>query len=219
MYPMIRGFPQGANVSPFLSVCLLNLLRLPRDCNIIMYADDGLIYSDRDFGVASIEAAFEAIGQSLALEKSGWVKRSGGWLTALKFLGLRYEGRVKPPVLEASTRNGASLRYDKHDLVKVLESPKPFLVPYPVEFKSEVPFDSYGLWDGLGGWVECSSLKDAREKLLVLSAGQFSVQWRVVRLSAEGLMISENLDSHDSWESLVRSRIFGLIVSRMQSDS
>lgn len=48
-------------------------------------------------------------------EKSGFVKQDGKWLKPLKFLGLTYDG--ERDVLHASTRGGATLEFDKHDLV------------------------------------------------------------------------------------------------------
>jgi hypothetical protein len=43
-----KGFPQGASISPFLSVLSLTALR-PKFADIIMYADDGIFYSDEPF--------------------------------------------------------------------------------------------------------------------------------------------------------------------------
>lgn len=193
--PDVCGFPQGANVSPFLSICLLNLLKLPSNCNIIMYADDGLIYSNTRFTEESIVGSFEALGVEVSREKSSWVKVSSKWRSPLKFLGLRYDG--VSDTLHAATRNGAMLKYDKQDLVKALEQGE-VLVPYPAEHKSEVPFDSYGLMDGLGGFISCSSLEDARLKLSALMASSNSVTWRIIRVSPEGLIISEDVASCNS---------------------
>jgi len=41
-----KGFPQGVAYSAFLSVLYLKGLRLPSGQKLLMYADDGLIYSD-----------------------------------------------------------------------------------------------------------------------------------------------------------------------------
>lgn len=74
--PAPRGFPQGANVSPFLSICLLNLLNGPNFGNILMYADDGLIYSDKKFDERLVWGLFEGIGIEISQEKSGWVREN-----------------------------------------------------------------------------------------------------------------------------------------------
>lgn len=44
-----RGFPQGGNISPFLSVMQLAIKGSPKFADLLMYADDGLFYSDRKF--------------------------------------------------------------------------------------------------------------------------------------------------------------------------
>jgi hypothetical protein len=69
--PIPRGFPQGANISPFLSICLLNLLNGPAFGNILMYADDGLIYSSKKFDASEVSRMFEGIGIEVSPEKSG----------------------------------------------------------------------------------------------------------------------------------------------------
>lgn len=44
------GFPQGANISPFLSQFQLSLKGFkPGFADLVMYADDGLFYSDNNF--------------------------------------------------------------------------------------------------------------------------------------------------------------------------
>lgn len=48
------GFPQGANHSPFLSVVLLATKGDPGFANLLMYADDGLFYSDTKFSEADV---------------------------------------------------------------------------------------------------------------------------------------------------------------------
>jgi hypothetical protein len=42
-----RGFPQGAGISPFLSIIALTITGDPAFANLLMYADDGLFYSNR----------------------------------------------------------------------------------------------------------------------------------------------------------------------------
>lgn len=43
------GFPQGGNVSPFLSVIQLAMNGDPPFASLLMYADDGLFYSNKKF--------------------------------------------------------------------------------------------------------------------------------------------------------------------------
>lgn len=69
-YPKERGVPQGAGASPFLSICLLADLKLPGFCDIIMYADDGLVYSSRKFSSEDVKASFGALGVEINEVKS-----------------------------------------------------------------------------------------------------------------------------------------------------
>lgn len=65
------GFPQGANLSPFLSILSLNIREQPGFANLLMYADDGMFYSDEPFTEDDVVNHFRALGQEVALEKSG----------------------------------------------------------------------------------------------------------------------------------------------------
>lgn len=48
------GFPQGANISPFLSAIALAVKGDPPFAKLLMYADDGLFYSDKKFTSADV---------------------------------------------------------------------------------------------------------------------------------------------------------------------
>jgi hypothetical protein len=75
--PYKTGFPQGAPVSPFLSILLLKLLKVPKDVKLIMYADDGLLYSDREFSPSDFSSSLGDLDLSLSPDKCGWVRRDG----------------------------------------------------------------------------------------------------------------------------------------------
>jgi len=113
------GFPQGANISPFLSITQLVMGKDPSFANLIMYADDGIFYSDSKFTATNVREFFLERGLEIAELKSGWVKEAK-WLKPLKFLGLTYDGDLDR--LAASTREGADLIFDKQDLVTSLAS-------------------------------------------------------------------------------------------------
>lgn len=49
---------------------MLNLLNLPSHCDIVMYADDGLIYSKRKFEAPDVALAFSQVGIEVNEEKS-----------------------------------------------------------------------------------------------------------------------------------------------------
>lgn len=76
----LKGFPQGAAISPLLSILLLitpNTHKLPAGSHILMYADDGLIYSDTPFDEKEIERFFQGFGIKLSAPKSHWVRKDG----------------------------------------------------------------------------------------------------------------------------------------------
>jgi hypothetical protein len=110
-----KGFPQGGNFSPFLSVVQLALLRAQKFALLLMYADDGLFYAMKRIAVQRVVNLFRDIGIEVNMEKSGWVRENWKWRKPLKFLGLEYDGVEKK--LRASTREGATLEFDKHGLV------------------------------------------------------------------------------------------------------
>ena len=63
----------------------------PKFADILMYADDGLFYSQRKFRPEEVENFFAMLGLSIQPKKSGWVRENLHWHKPLKFLGLVYE--------------------------------------------------------------------------------------------------------------------------------
>lgn len=84
-----------------------------------MYADDGIIYGN---GNPPSEEEIMAklnnpkAGIELNMEKSRFAKLPGQELD-LRFLGMRIKGET----LSAETREGSTLRYNKHDLVGIYD--------------------------------------------------------------------------------------------------
>lgn len=122
------GFPQGAPISPILSLLALEPTILSMGVPIVMYADDGIIYGK---GVRQLvgdqpkvteklmkDWRLTAAGISLNEEKSGWVRKNGVWLRPLKFLGLEYNGETGQ--LCSLTRKGKTLVYDKEKMLEQL---------------------------------------------------------------------------------------------------
>jgi hypothetical protein len=70
-YYMPTGFPQGANIPPFLSILQLTMAGEPKFAQLVMYADDGLFYSDAPFTEQDVVDHFAGIGIEVSLEKSG----------------------------------------------------------------------------------------------------------------------------------------------------
>nr|YP_010218632.1 hypothetical protein LK370_mgp191 [Morchella brunnea]UBU98369.1 hypothetical protein [Morchella brunnea] len=108
-----RALPQGSGISPILSVLPLICLEggaKKEGLNIIMYADDGIIYGNKELDyhiIAENTLSENCTGATLCPTKSGWVKKGGVWLTPLKFVGLTYDPHQD--ILHASTRKGSIL--------------------------------------------------------------------------------------------------------------
>lgn len=122
--------------------------------------------------------------------------------------------------LQASTRNGATLEYDKHDLVKALSDPDfEFRVPAAPSGSEWHPIDHYVVYSSFGESWSFGSIKEARGFRDGLSVSGSCV-YRIGRVTLDGLWLNRDIESQEagSWDLLARSNIFGLILSRMQSD-
>lgn len=106
------GLPQGLNTSPILSILTLKEWSdelKKQGINLIMYADDGLMYSDQPFDPPM---------EKLNKDKSKWVRRNGNWLRDLDFLGLKYIPEID--LLCGNTRKGSQLSF-KTDQLKLFD--------------------------------------------------------------------------------------------------
>lgn len=119
---IVKGVPQGAPTSPFLSILTLDwaterLRRRYKQVKWIRYADDGLIFSNKPICLKKLTSEFMQVANIEYSEpKSGYVKIDNKWVKTIKFLGLVYDGLDNS--LRASTRNGAKLLMDKQELIR-----------------------------------------------------------------------------------------------------
>lgn len=123
----LEGFPQGAPISPILSIMALEWTLFKLTCGIVMYADDGVLYGKHvgtilSEGLEKLEETTpvytEMSGIRFNKDKSRWVKRNGVWIAPLKFLGMEYDGNKNQ--LRSLTRKGKSLIYDKERMLEEL---------------------------------------------------------------------------------------------------
>lgn len=97
----LEGTPQGASISPILSMTLLKDFLSQEDST--SYVDDAFFSSNSPFEIKDDPTK----GIFLNQHKSGWVKYKGKWRKPLKFLGLEFDGKH----FYASTRKGSRLLF------------------------------------------------------------------------------------------------------------
>lgn len=112
-----KGLPQGAGISPILSLLVLSewyeYLKA-KGIKLLMYADDGFLYSDQDFTPVSPP------GIPFAEGKCKWLRREDRNISDTKFLGLRYD--FDNGLFRGATKNGSTLEFgpDQLDLLKLI---------------------------------------------------------------------------------------------------
>lgn len=112
-----KGLPQGAAPSTTLSLLVL----VPwfkelekKGIKLLMYADDGFLYSENKF------EPFPPKGLEFAIEKSSWVKEDGIFVKdQVKFLGVVWDATTK--LLSAKTRELSRLMFENRQL-EVIDS-------------------------------------------------------------------------------------------------
>jgi hypothetical protein len=115
----LKGLPQGAAPSTILSLLILDdwILSLKsKNIKWVMYADDGLLYSNEKFD------PYPPDGLSFATHKSNWIVKNWIWqVDKVKFLGVKYDWRSE--LFEGSTKNGSTLKFgkDQLDLIKLIK--------------------------------------------------------------------------------------------------
>lgn len=117
-----KGLPQGAAPSTILSLLALNSWyeKLKKmGIKLLMYADDGFMYSDREFNPIPPD------GFEFAESKSKWVKKDYIPLVQnSKFLGVTYD--FYTALLRGSTRSGSTLEFGPKqlDVLKFIKEQK-----------------------------------------------------------------------------------------------
>lgn len=109
---LLTGLPQGAAPSTILSLLVLvdwyKKLR-EKGIKLLMYADDGFLYSEKEF------EPFSPDGIEFAKEKSRWVRKDNKNLVEVtKFLGVDYN--YKTELISGHTKNGSRLEFGPKQL-------------------------------------------------------------------------------------------------------
>jgi hypothetical protein len=188
-----RGLPQGLPTSPLLTIASLetNFIKKSK-WNILMYADDGILYGKGDPPteeeiISSLNSS--VYGITINIEKSKFAKTPNGELD-LKFLGMRLKGDT----LTAETRKGSKMVYDKHNLIDIYD----MLEHWGIVYK----FDSHK-----------TELAMEMERKPVESLGEFSNERNYYMYQAW-----TEYWNRSCWEKLASSRLFGMIQSRLFQD-
>jgi len=101
----MKGLPQGAAPSTILSILALSdwFKELKKKgIGLLMYADDGLLFSDEEF------KPYPPTGFEFAQDKCKWAKGKEN-AKELKFLGVKYD--FETGLLKGSTRSGSTLEF------------------------------------------------------------------------------------------------------------
>jgi hypothetical protein len=225
------GFPQGANLSPFLSILSLNIRGQPTFARLLMYADDGIFYSDEPFTEEQVVEHFRALGQEVALDKSGWICQGGVATKDIKFLGMEYS--YEHDEWSSNTRAGKRLIFDKFELIRALEERErlgryklPAHVAVP-DFEGGDGWTSWGRYAGeyylhntlTGEGTTFPNRAWARQEKARLEeeSGSTLYNWKIGRISPDGELLVSDIEASSSWEDVMKSRAMGLLQSRMFS--
>lgn len=137
----MRGVPQGSPLSPILSILMLEqcLMKHP---NIVMYADDGIVF-DKSLNLdPKADKAMDDLCIQLNKKKSKLVKENGKWLHPLKFLGIElYEEGTR---LRSKTRKGTIKEFDNEiSFLEHLRKRQLQLMGSAQNSEMKLPFESF----------------------------------------------------------------------------
>lgn len=195
------GLPQGLNTSPILSILtLLDWYHMLRDRGIqlIMYADDGIMFSNENF-----EPYFPP---SLIpnLEKSKWVRKWGIGPPTMKFLGLTYNWKTDK--LSGSTRKGSTLEFSpsQDDLVPLIRTLREVFYQRPGNWMK------YVAESGVMGLVQSKLYCGSWSELNQQDKG-----WRIHPQSWWGIKSQQKMKGHRTLSSTASMTLINIVWGTM----
>lgn len=216
---ILRGFPQGLNISPLMAISSLLGLSLTPGSHLLMYADDGLVYSNylSALNINDIEESFRAVGSVVSREKSHEVKRKGVWLKPLKFLGMEYCG--KTDTLKSCTRSGTNLVMENwvREMVGVTLNHSNYQ-----KYVEWLSGDRGKTWAVFGPDLEYPLMfesEGAARDWVKKRKKPSSVRYKVEDLGVPREPFKGKKLPEASWSEIVRSKLFGLIQSKLYNGS
>jgi len=134
-----KGVPQGLGISPLISTFMTDIHFSAVRGEMLMYMDDGLIFSKTKEGInealSDVKENLAKLGLELAESKSKLVKEAGEWITGCRFLGLYLDGQKR--TMTSMTRSGT---------VKPLKSVLPMNQEYAMKVAEAVGETVSNVW-------------------------------------------------------------------------
>lgn len=121
-----QGFPQGAGMSPVMFIVVFEhaairgcFMQFGNGVRVLSYADDFIVFSEYPIPDIFEESdTMKAAGLKYNLEKSRCIKSDGEWLVPkFKYLGVTFHTDTDPIRVEGTPRSGATLHFDKMEMV------------------------------------------------------------------------------------------------------
>jgi len=208
--PLAIGVPQGFGASPLLATIALNPIYSKWKNHLLMYMDDGILYSDSAIDIQDFKDDLEKLGITLSERKSKYVKYNGFWVSKLKFLGLEYNPYKNE--LKGKTRNGSEVT------CPILKFPKdyklhqgPSYTDQWLEALNNLPFHKQLLKAGLWGYASAkmygSPKGDITQKPMQIKRSSL---WKFFELE-------DQMDARSASSKLARNLAKGINVSKLNA--
>lgn len=188
-----KGVPQGLNTSPFISTMMTDtyLSELGDNGNLIMYMDDGILFSETkeemEKLITRLKELLKLLKLELSLEKSKYVKEDGVWKDTLKFLGLRYLWREN--TFMSDTRSGTRVLFPgtaTWEEITAMAKLNGLSIPYMRRLKDKLintqAYEAGVKYGFLGCLIAGSQYRDAppmEERKEQIRRGQASAWWKI----------------------------------------
>lgn len=221
------GFPQGNPFSPILTSYALSqsLFKLCKPNELIMYADDGLLFNHTPSEITEIfnSPLLKEYGVILNPSKSFWVKQNNVWMENLKFLGLTYLfnsdeliSSVRQLQDHLTTTNSVSwlvLKLRTNDLLRRIAGYSELYSLKLRPFEQTLLHEAY-LHDELSDLISETQLTAPEHQFFIRQGINAAREWRWD--SQYGwILVPIGETNTRKWEDFIKSKLSGFIQSRL----